>query len=481
MRAEKASGSEERRVLTAMVVDPVVLGRISPKWKKGEGMFASRWANIIANWCVNYFHEYGKAPGASIEPLFQSWATDAEKETVALVERFLLSLSDEYENLEKESNSDYIADLAATHFNRVALRNLVEAMQGDLDAGKVDRAHRRLVEHSILELGMGQGVDVLQDQEAMREAFEEQQEPLITFPGAQGKFFKGAFCRDSFTAIYAPEKRGKSWELQDIAWRAMQQRRKVAFFSVGDMSQNQMMRRFMIRAARHPRYKGKVWVPKDITWATPNENDETLPHIEFEQRIFEEDLSWQRAKAACDEVTEKAKTKETLLKLATYPANTINMKGIEAKLQEWEREGWVADVVIVDYFDIMAEEPNSGDDERSRTNARWKEGRAMAQRRHCALVTATQTNAASYNVDLLTRSHFSEDKRKLAHVTDLYALNQTRNEKQLGIIRKNWIARREQPYDEGHCVYVATCFKLANPSVKSCFKERQQAATPEPV
>lgn len=478
MRVEKQSGHEERRVLTAMVVDGLALGRIVQQWNPREedgGLFASRWANIVAAWCVDYFNRYDKAPGRDIEGLFQSWAEEADKETVALVERFLQSLSDEYETLAKESNTDYIADLASTHFNRVALRKLVEALQGDLDQGRVEKAHKRLVKHHIIELGAGAGINVLQDHEAMRQAFEEHQESLITFPGALGQFFKGAFYRGSFTAVYAPEKRGKSFELQELAWQALKQRRKVAFFSVGDMSQNQMMRRFMIRAAKAPRYKGKVIIPKSITWERPSENDDTLPNIEYELRTYDENLDWRVAYKACQAIIEKTKTQEPLLKLATYPAGTVNMVGIDAKLAEWEREGFVADVVIVDYFDICSAEPNSGDDERSQTNARWKAGRALSQRRHCALITATQTNAASYNVDIITRSNFSEDKRKLAHVTDLYALNQNSSERRAQVMRKNWIARREEPYDESRCVWVATCFKLANPAVKSCWKEHHLA------
>ena len=48
------------------------------------------------------------------------------------------------------------------------------------------------------------------------------------------------------------EKRGKTFWLIDMAWRGMLQRKKVAFFATGDMSQRQMMRRFIARAAKRP-------------------------------------------------------------------------------------------------------------------------------------------------------------------------------------------------------------------------------------
>ena len=49
------------------------------------------------------------------------------------------------------------------------------------------------------------------------------------------------------------------------------------------------------------------------------------------------------------------------------------------------------------------------------------------------VVTATQADANSYDRTSLKMSNFSEDKRKLAHVTAMYGLNQDPAGREKGI------------------------------------------------
>jgi len=49
-------------------------------------------------------------------------------------------------------------------------------------------------------------------------------------------------------------------------------------------------------------------------------------------------------------------------------------------------------------------------------------------------------------------------------------LNQTPKEKEKGYMRLNWVVLREGWYSERRCCYVATCFELANMSVRSVFQ-----------
>jgi hypothetical protein len=85
------------------------------------------------------------------------------------------------------------------------------------------------------------------------------------------------------------------------------------------------------------------------------------------------------------------------------------------------------------------------------------------------LVTATQADAASYERQVMTKSNFSEDKRKLAHVTGMIGLNQTKEEQEKGIMRLNWIVRREAEFSEFACLNVAGCLALGRPYVLGCW------------
>jgi hypothetical protein len=85
------------------------------------------------------------------------------------------------------------------------------------------------------------------------------------------------------------------------------------------------------------------------------------------------------------------------------------------------------------------------------------------------VLTATQSDSAAYDAKRISRKHFSNDKRKNAHVTGMIGLNQTPDEKTEGYMRLNWVVLRESFYNEKQYCYVATCFELANMAVRSVF------------
>lgn len=464
MRVEKRDGSLERRVLIGLIVDEGVLSRVASRWEKD--MFKTKWGNLIGKWAIDFYNRYGKAPGKAIEGLYESWADDSkDKDTIKLVEKFLVSLSEEYETLARESNTDYIIDLASKYFNEVKVRNLIDAMQGDLDSGESEKAWERFNKTHKVEIGVGAGVDIFHNKEAIMNAFTEAREPLVRYPGALGNFFQDYLERDAFIVFEGPEKSGKTWMLLDLAFRAVRQKRKVAFFEIGDMSQNQILRRFMVRIAQLPAKPGKVKYPMFIEY----DRDQLHASVDFQEREYKKALNWGKAWRACEAFVGKSKSKEKLLKLSCHPNSSLTVMGMKGVLQTWERqEGWVPDVVVVDYADLFL--PVDGRMEsRDAVNYTWKLLRGLSQELHCLMVTASQTDADSYNAKTITKKNFSEDKRKNAHVTGMIGINVTEEEKEQGLRRLNWVVLREGAFTEGKCVHVAGCLALANPCVKSTF------------
>lgn len=464
MKISKRNSNSERRILTGMIVDRNVLAKIASKWE-GE-LFRSKWSNLIAGWCVKYFNKYNRAPKRQIEVLFEQWATEdgKDKETVSLVEKFLNSLSDEYDSLARESNSEYILDLAAEHFNRVRLTLLKESIEGDIEAGDLEKGFKRIHEFSRLELGTGAGIDVLADKEAFRQAFTEKRESIVKYPGALGEFFGDALERDGFIAFMGPEKRGKTWCLLDMAFRAMSQGKRVAFFEVGDMTQNQILRRFGVRAAKKPMKPKTVRIPKQIL----HDPESEMVEVQYDERKHTKGLDWLTCWKAIRKLVKSKELDRGLLRLSCHPNSTLSVLGMKSILQGWERTGWVPDVIITDYADILAPMPGMTES-RDQINATWKYLRSLSQSLHCLVVTATQAKATSYRAETIDRTHFSEDKRKLAHVTGMIGLNATEEEKKQGIMRLNWIALREAEFTEDFCVYTAGCLDIGNPFIRSCF------------
>jgi hypothetical protein len=127
-------------------------------------------------------------------------------------------------------------------------------------------------------------------------------------------------------------------------------------------------------------------------------------------------------------------------------------------------------VVVIDYADILAPEPGATkEDYRHQINVTWQALRRLSQDYHVLVVTATQSDASSYGARILRREHFSEDKRKYAHVTGMVGINQTEEEQGKGIFLLNWILLREGSYSPGRCVHVAGCLAIANPAIVSAW------------
>jgi len=464
MKIAKHDANEEKRILTGMVVNDVVLGRIAVRWRE-DGLFRVRWANLVGGWCVSYYGRYGKAPQGDIEGLFESWAERANDDnTVDLVDRFLASLSDEYEEESADINPDYLVDLAGEHFNAVLLERMSETVGGHLDRGDTTKALETVAKWDRVEMGVGTGVDVLSNEDAIREAFEARADPLIQYPGALGQFFGDQLGRDEFVGLTGASGRGKTWWLLDIAWMAVRQNRRVAFFEVGDMSQHQIMRRFMCRVAGRPtKPPYEFEVPVNITRG----HGEHVASVETETRVFKGPLHWQQAWESCQKKTRRHK--KELLRLSVHPNSSINVKGIMSILDVWERDGWVPDVLVIDYADILSIPVGYSPGDRDAINETWKQLRNISQTRHILVVTATQADAASYEAYTIRRGNFSDDRRKNDHVTAMLGINATEEEQKDGIFRLNWTKRREEAYMESRCVHVAGCLYLGRPHMKSTF------------
>lgn len=464
MRIQRRNNQDERRVLTGMIVDSIVLGRISSRWNVG-GMFRSRWANLVGDWCVQYYLHYEKAPMSHIESLFETWAAESGSEDmISLVSKFLSSLNSEYKELKGSINTEYIIDLAGRYFNEVKIEGLIDSVQSDIDIGKSEKAGLSITNFNRVELGIGEGIDILQDTEAIKEALTYERKSLIKYPGGLGEFFGDALEREGFITFLGPEKRGKSFLLWDLAYRGMLQRKRVAFFEAGDMSKRQVMRRFMARISRHPLKPGVVKWPVGIE---RNEKGKAL--VKYKRKEFEKKLTWRRALKACTKTMRtKIKSKQTYFRLLWHPNSTLRISNIESILQDWERMNWIPDVIVIDYADILdMSYPHL--EGRDCINETWKQMRRLSQKYHCLLVTATQSDSSSYSRKTIDIRNFSEDKRKTAHITGMIGINQTPKEKQRGILRLNWIVLRDGTCPVYKCVYLATCLSLANPAVVSYF------------
>lgn len=467
MKVRTEDGSTDRLIVTAMAVNRRVLGAVAAKWE--ADLFPSRWTNLVGGWCVDFYRRYGRPPGRSLAVSFDRWAGAKKREadTVQRLEEFLTHLGDEYQRLKKKVQPDVIIDLAGEHFTRAKLRALHDGVDDLLNDGDVAAARALVEGFKPVEMGKGAWVDFFRDEEAVNRIFERKVEPLVTLPGAFGTFFAPALQRERLICFEGPTSVGKSWLLQEVGWQAMTQGRRVAFFQVGDLTQDQFGERLLVRAAGRPfsatAPNRPLLVPVDCLPQTVGP-----PEVKYREVRFKKPLDRKRAWAAARKVAEPWGDGDSLFRLACYPNDTVTIAHLWGVLDGWKADGWVPDVVVLDYADVLA--PLDGRaDTRDQINATWKKMKAMTQVFHCLVVTASQTDTDSYTAKVITKKNFSNDRRKNDHVDGMIGINQTDAEKQAGCYRLNWVKAREWEYSETQFLYTAGNLALGNPFMFASF------------
>lgn len=458
-------GAQERDILLGMIWSKSALSRIASKWE-GE-MFAAPASNLIGLWCVEHFRKHELPPKRGIVSYLEAHEGKSHFEQSEKLLRVLLDLP-------RTVNSGRTIDLAADHFNRVRLSRIKDAIEADLEAGRISKAEEKIATFRRVEMGTGAGIDLFQDDEAIKAALtRDRHESLISYEQeALDGFFRGRLIRGGFIAFMAPEKTGKTTFLVDMAVRGMIQRRRVAYFGIGDETETELHERILVRASKHPFDSHSGSWPCVVNWPTgikkPARGAENpVADVEHEDREFKGPLSYPRAKEAYAKLIDrKIKSNDSFFRSSSHASVSIGVSGIKSIIGSWQLNGWTPDVVIIDYADNLAN-PAGKWEERHAINRNWQEMRALNKELHCLLVTATQANRQSYESRRVDRKHVGEDKRKLAHVTGVVGINVAGEEKDKGITRLSWIAARKGRYSSHRELHCAGCWDVGNPCIVS--------------
>jgi len=260
-----------------------------------------------------------------------------------------------------------------------------------------------------------------------------------------------------------------TWWCVEFLFRALMNQRRVALFEVGDMSQSQILRRMGVRLSRRPMFKsnlGPIKVPLKM-----GRKGKKIRHKTKE--VFCDKVATNKSrKKGMDKFMRANGIKKdvTYVKSSIHANSSINIAGIETILNQWEVfEGFVPDIIIIDYPDILDVEPGGSNlSERGTVNATWKAMRKLSQEKHCLVIAPTQADAGSYDLETLGMGNFTEDKRKIAHVTGMIGLNQIGEEKKAAVMRLNWIALREEEFIGDLCLNVGQCLSLGRAFCCSC-------------
>lgn len=517
-KVKKLTADIERRIAIGAIVSDQFLRDIIPVMD--EQLLQVPFIRSVLLWSKEYYEKYSRAPREEISSILKAkirtgGIIEAEQEPI---EEFLGELSDQWERESNKYNADYWLDEAERYLDTRRIQTTVDDVSAYLAEKDLDKARSLVTEYQQVRRPSSQAFNPFTNRDIITRVFKERAEPLFTMPGDLGTLVNPLFHRKSFVGLLAPEKRGKTFFLIQTGYQAVKSKCNVAFFAVGDMTEEEMTERIaMLITGKTTREWdcGTHLVPVlDCRW---NQRDT----CRFEERegaipcMYLKDGKWYTYDrddeevedyipcSVCREAPKRSRRKKwkgahwwvkQRIKLLSrrealqagkkfvkrhgdrwrqfvYEDGALSVSVIEAELQQLrDREGWVPDVVIVDYADLMDPEIKQTSDERHKHNAIWRGLNALRKRWSVCLITATQANRGGHEQSVdLTLVHQSEDKRKAGHVTAMLGLNQNEQEEKEGTVRVAILAARGSGAKSRGQVRCLRVLEIGRPLIGSYF------------
>lgn len=421
----------ERNIVTNLIVSDRFIKEILPVFR--PELLSTNYTKTVSIWVLEYYEKFKAAPGKNIQDLYlQRRKSIHDEEDAENIASFLKNLSKDYE-ASQIHNIPYAIQQAIQYLKIRSLELLKDRLEQSIAEGDALRGEQDITNFSRVEKPLGEGVNILLDSTKIIGAFMEENEMLFEFPGAFGKV-AGRFNRGDFLSFLAPMKRGKTHAMWYAAEAALLAGMRVVFFTL-EMTENQMVRRAWQSMRARPRETKEVEIP----FFEETELNGEIKYIVRSRKEIREGIETLHVKADQAAFRRMYRNGEIRI-ISAWGATVEDLSAHLDNLQYYEN--YIPDVVIIDYADILAPSRGFRGEYRHTIDDIWKKLRRMAQERSCGVITASQADRSTLTGEV-SETSVSEDIRKLAHVTSMLGLNQTKAEKEKGILRLSQLAVRE--------------------------------------
>ena len=416
--------SETRKILINAITSDKFVEQL--KMFANPNLLEESYAKMILQWCFEFYEQFEEAPKQMIQSLYEQKSEHLSDADTSMIESLLESISEEYTI---QGNVDYFVSNAETYFNKLALQKLEKIIHKLTEKGKIEEAINEIANFKKLESSVPAGVDLLDSDDAIESAFEEKEEVLFKMPGVLGELL-GSFNRGDLSAVIAPQKRGKTFSMIDIATYAMQVGCKVWYLSF-EMTKNQTIRRIWQQWMNAPR--------RDVELDVPYFDD--YNNIQSKKESFSE-ISIDKAKKTRRAM--KRQLKKSKFQIFAYPKNTFRVSKLKMMIENsilYHNE--IPDIIVLDYADIML--PERHGEKRHELDQIWGDLSAICEQYNIHILTGSQTGRATLSRDI-EQSDLAEAQSKSAHVAKMFALNQTNENKEQHLIRYAMMYNRHDEF-----------------------------------
>lgn len=476
IRVDKIENTIEELIITGMIVDTNFLQEIQ-RAALSE-YFVTDVNRIIVSWIREYFNENGESPGEEMQDIFRLNQGELDTDEAQTVRMFLNKISKEYDG--REFNTNYVLPKAFKYLELNAYMHKVTLLKRELRRGNLDH---------VKQIFNGATKDIfeqvtawksLSDLELLNSWWGEKKEPIMKFPGALGEYMPN-IERGRLYAMLGPPKRGKSYWLLEWAYNGAFDGLNVVFFSL-EMNAKEVDSRWKMRisakAIMNRKFKEFTIPVKDCVHNQKNEcqieqctspgtcvyddklRDSYEDHPEhtactycegIDDELFKPTYWMEKQKMDRLSLKDAQETQESLdahvgedrVRIITYPIASASVSDLERSLNELEQhEGFIPDLIVVDYADILKEDLRLGD-KRHRVGDNWQALSRMAEIRNAAVVTASQGNRNSAKKNRLDVDDVSEDWSKIMTLDGIFAINEMNfDQADKWQIDKNWQIQR---------------------------------------
>ena len=482
IQSKSVSVVEEKRIIIGLITSSNFIQQILPIFQLDY--FVNSYLRTIASWCVSFYEEHERAPYKHIQDIYEAEALSLKESDGELIQDLLKLLTEQYDP--ESANVGYLKDCTINYFRRRELEIVVNNVSILKEKGEYDEAEAQITRFSNVTTKLDSGALInIGNLEEITEIYrqrEEEDKKFFHMPGDLGRYL-GNFKRGDVVGYYAPAKRGKSWTLVDHFKQGVLQRKKTLFWSI-EMTKTEILPRIMKsfrpmvdEEGEYPypvfdcihnqtgdcadRVSNVIILDEGVVLNDPSHKACTIcmrhnhPHefamtVHFARKFREADDIFTVRK-----MMESKRMKNPLLskfnkfgRLSVHPKYTLTydkmMRDIEILNN---KDGFIPDIMILDYIDILG--IDTGFDNYKAVDEAWKLLAKIAGEFNVLMITATQANKEGHSAEVLNATHQGGYYGKNQHVNVMCGLNQTSEEKEVGIIKYGITEARSQYFIPG--------------------------------
>lgn len=485
---KKVDITPERRILIGLIVSKKFIQEALPLINLSY--FQNPHIRTVAEWAIDFFLTYDEPPLANIQDIFLKRKDGLKPELAEMIETLLEDISERFA-LEGGINEEYFIDQTMEYFKKRELEITTGNIQVLLDKDDVKGAEDQIIQFRKISRLTSGWFNPL-DEEEIKEVFYDTQD-FFRFPGKLGEFV-GNIEKNWLVSVVAPYKRGKTFMLQEFAVIGILSHKRVAFFSL-EMGKKETKERILKRLTASAGDGGDFIYPcfdclQNQTGSCERKErvnkipltDESGRPPKYDPELKYRPCSVCRDKNSADyqmttwfepinrppfdpfHVSKAIKAYREqyghFLRVMVYPKFSANVGDIQRDLDILEQtEDYIPEIIIIDHAEIL-----KGEDAKlegyGKEDETWMALSRLAGERSALVVTAGQITGEGLKAPILRQQHKARWKGATGHVDLCLGLNQTDQEKEMGVMRVNKIADRHHEYNENHTCTILQKFQV---------------------